>query len=226
METKKIITFCVYGTHPMYSIGALKNAELALKLFPDWTCRFYIFKECFDLIPELEKFPNTEVILCKRKGSHYSMMYRFLPFGEKDISYFMSRDTDCRLSIREKEAVDQWLESGKSFHIMKDHPKYHRTPDYPILGGMFGSKGGIVPDIEDHIKHYIQHNSDMHGMDQYFLQYIYEKYAQYDNITHDCDFPTPRNVERDKIWFVGQPIDENDKFFGPADEYIQSLNIY
>ena len=224
LPKKKIITFCVYGTHPMYKEGAIKNIEQAVKIYPDWICRFYVFKECFDLIPKLQEYPNTEVVLCNKKGSHYSMMYRFLPFGENDVEYFISRDTDCRLSIREKEAVDEWIASGKSFHIMKDHPKYHRTPDYPILGGMFGAKGGIVPDIENHIKYYIQNNQDMHGMDQYFLQYIYQNYAQNDNITHDCKFPSLRNVERDGIWFVGQPIDENDKFFGPADHYIETLN--
>jgi hypothetical protein len=224
LERKKIITFCVYGTHPMYKIGALKNAELALKIYPDWKCRFYVFKECFDLIPELEKLPNTEIVLCNKNGSHYSMLYRFLPFAEKDVSYFMSRDTDCRLSIREKEAVEQWLASGKAFHIMKDHPTYHRTPDYPILGGMFGAKGGIIMDIEQRIKDYISNNTDMHGMDQYFLQYVYNNYAYNDNITHDCNFPSPRNLERDKIWFIGQPIDENENFFGPADHYIETLN--
>jgi hypothetical protein len=224
LPKKNVITFCVYGTHPMYSVGALKNAQLALKLYPDWICRFYVFKECEHLIPEIKKFPNTEVVFCNKKGSHYSMLYRFLPFGEKDVNYFMSRDTDSRLSYREKEAVDEWLSSGKSFHIMKDHPVYHRTPEYPLLGGMFGAKGGIVFDIQQRILNYISSNMDMHGMDQYFLQSIYNDFAKNDNLTHDCDFPSPRNVERDGIWFIGQPIDENDNFFGPADHYIETLN--
>jgi hypothetical protein len=224
MEIKKLITFCVYGTHPMYSVGALKNAELALELYPDWICRFYVFNECFHLISDLEKFPNTEIVSCNRKGSHYSMMYRFLPFGEKDVEYFMSRDTDSRLSYREKEAVDEWLASNKTFHIMKDHPKYHRTPDYPILGGMFGAKGNIIENTEQKIIDYINNNKDMHGMDQYFLHSIYHQLAYNDNITHDCEFPSPRNVERDKIWFIGQPIDENENFFGPSEDYIKKLN--
>ena len=44
----------------------------------------------------------------------------------------LSRDSDSLLNIREKKAVDEWIKSDKSFHIMRDH-KYHKTR---ILAGM------------------------------------------------------------------------------------------
>ncbi len=34
----KIISLSVWGSKPQYSVGAIKNIELAEKIFPDWKC--------------------------------------------------------------------------------------------------------------------------------------------------------------------------------------------
>ena len=39
---KKVISFSLWGPDPKYAIGAIKNAELALKYYPDWICRYHI----------------------------------------------------------------------------------------------------------------------------------------------------------------------------------------
>ena len=39
---KKIISFCLWGNDPKYTVGALRNAELAKTIYPDWKTRFYI----------------------------------------------------------------------------------------------------------------------------------------------------------------------------------------
>ena len=39
---KKIISFCLWGDNPKYTIGAIENAKLAKTIYPDWTCRFYV----------------------------------------------------------------------------------------------------------------------------------------------------------------------------------------
>ena len=225
LDKKKIISFCVYGTAPMYNVGAFRNAELAKIIYPDWICRFYIFKECHHIKDELTKHSNVEVVLINKPGSHYSMLYRFLPLGEKNVSYFISRDTDSRLSVREKEAVVRWITFNKTFHIMKDHPLHH-TDGFPILGGMWGAKGGIVPNIEELINTFIDKNENKHGMDQDFLYFVYHKLAKQDNITHtENTFPISRNIDRDKIWFVGQPIDENEQFHGPWKMFLDILGV-
>ena len=48
----------------------------------------------------------------------------------------ISRDLDSRFSDREKFAVQEWLNSNKSHHIMRDHPHH----DFEVLGGLWGSK--------------------------------------------------------------------------------------
>ena len=48
----------------------------------------------------------------------------------------MSRDLDDRLSHRKADAVKEWLDSNKMFHVMRDHPGHHIT----VLAGMWGIK--------------------------------------------------------------------------------------
>ena len=48
----------------------------------------------------------------------------------------MSRDLDCRFGERENGAVQDWLHSDKSIHVMRDHIKH----DFPIVGCCWGTK--------------------------------------------------------------------------------------
>ena len=47
------------------------------------------------------------------------MMWRFLPAGDSFVDLFMSRDTDSLIHERERDAVNQWLESDKAAHMMR-----------------------------------------------------------------------------------------------------------
>ena len=38
----KVIAFSLWGDSPKYTMGAIKNAEIAKEIFPDWTCRYYL----------------------------------------------------------------------------------------------------------------------------------------------------------------------------------------
>lgn len=222
---KKLITYSVFGNNPVFNVGAIKNVELAQEIYPDWISRFYLFSESSHLEKELLKFPNVEVFKTQKSGGFYSTIWRFLPLEDNTVDFFISRDVDSRLSTREKRAVDEWIESGKTFHIMKDHP-YHYTPEYPILAGMFGSKGGVIPNIRDYIGCIIKNFSEEKGVDQKVLYHIYHDYAINDNLTHNHEgFPTERNFEIDKIYFVGQVFDENNNFGGNWQHDLQKLGI-
>jgi hypothetical protein len=64
-------------------------------------------------LTNFESYDNTEVVVMDEEGTPNSMMWRFTACDDDDVEMFISRDTDSRLSIREKEAVDEWIESGK-----------------------------------------------------------------------------------------------------------------
>lgn len=218
----KVICFSLWGSNPVYTVGAIRNAEIAKDLFPDWKCIFY----CFNTVPQeivekLKSMDNTIVRFVDSDGDNTGMFNRFLPAGEDGIDYYLSRDTDSRLSPREKIAVDAWIESGKDFHNIRDHP-YHETS---IMGGMWGIKGGLLKGIEEAIKAF-KATSDK-GQDQTFLAkviYPYIRNGQLSCLVHDPFFekkPFPieckRGLENNGVWFIGQVFDENDQFNNQSD---------
>ena len=200
---KKIISFSLWGENPKYTIGAIKNAELAKLIYPDWTCRFYCGKSVpNNIIDELKKFNNVEVIEMGENGDWTGMFWRFFACEDSDV--MLSRDTDSRLSLREKMAVDEWLNSDKDFHIMRDHPAHSA----PIMGGMWGARGNILKDIKKMIDEY--QKGDFWQVDQNFLrQKIYplvkDKSFVHDEFFEKKPFPTKRQNRE----FVGDVFDEN-----------------
>lgn len=199
---KKLITFSLWGNNPIYIIGAIKNALLAQEFYPDWVCRFYIDNIAIknNNIKYLKAIKNTEIIDYDIVGDWTFNIKRFLPLYE-NIDYMISRDCDSRLSLREKIAVDQWIKSGKKFHIMRDHPFQF---NFPILAGMFGG----TKILEDNLC-FSSTTNDGHFSDQIFLQkYIYPLIKN-DCLIHDSikqtgiPFSTPRiNKE-----FIGDSFD-------------------
>ena len=42
---KKIISYSLWGNDPKYCVGAVKNALLRGKIYPNWISRFYVHKD-------------------------------------------------------------------------------------------------------------------------------------------------------------------------------------
>ena len=214
---KKVITFSLWGDKPIYNIGAIKNAELAKTFYPEFECWFYIHQESVpnETIIELQKNNNTKIIF--KNGDLNTckpMMWRFEAIDEIDVEIMMSRDTDTRFLLREKLAVNEWLNSDKLFHIMRDHPAHQEL----IMGGMFGiKKNNIIKNWYTIINDYNQNNQS-YMYDQHFLRnYIYPLIK--DNVLIHASFSKfegnkcnnfPINYDNDYN-FVGQYVYENEE---------------
>ena len=205
---KKIISYSLWGDNPKYTIGAIRNAELTPIVYPGWISRFYCGESVpTDIIKSLISLPNTEVVMMDVEGDWTGMFWRFYACEDSDI--MLSRDTDSRLSNREKLAVDEWLESNKDFHIMRDHP-YHKTE---ILGGMWGVRNGLLKNIKELIGDYTK--GDFWQVDQNFLREKIYPLVINNSFTHDSylnyninskTFPSER-INRE---FVGDVFDEKE----------------
>jgi hypothetical protein len=204
----KIISFSLWGNDPKYCIGAIKNAELAYKIYPEWKCRFYCgLNTDLNCINTLISMDNSELIIMNKDGDWSAMFWRF--FAADSDHIVLSRDTDSRLNEREKEAVDEWLLSDSDFHIMRDHPWHN----YKILGGMWGSRNGILKGIKNYIEDYSKTDAFVndYNVDQNFLRdHIYsiikEKSKIHDPFFDNIPFPTKRKGHQ----FVGQPFNADD----------------
>lgn len=202
---KKIIAFSLWGNNLKYTIGAIKNAQIALDSWIDWETVFYVGPDVPGEI--IEALINLKSTVHNMSDSGWNgMFWRF--FAADSDNIVISRDTDSRLGLREKAAVDEWLASDKDFHIMRDHP-YHQTE---ILGGMWGTRNGLLKGITNAICEYDKGEfDDKYQVDQNFLREIVYPKIKDKAIVHDEFFekkPFPMNAPpRTSIYFVGQVYD-------------------
>jgi protein O-GlcNAc transferase len=231
----KVISFSLWGNDPKYTRGAIRNVQLASALFPDWRCRFYVGKSTdYSFTENLQSLtkdwvryarvdgtwepmcggssthaPKVEIYHVPEEGDWRGMFWRFEPAAENNVEAMISRDCDSRLSLRERVAVNEWMESSKGFHIMRDHP-WHGTE---ILGGMWGVKRNMLPDMRELMADW--HQEDRWQTDQDFLKAkIYPRVVNASMIhasfcgfeAHAQDFPMARLGTE----FIGQVFDENE----------------
>jgi predicted metalloprotease with PDZ domain len=218
--SKKIVSFSLYGSNPLYIEGALRNADLVPKVYQGWVARFYVSDEINQSVVQRLENAGAEVRQARRRGSFDGTFWRFLAAGDKDVQAVVFRDTDSRPSRREFRAVEEWLASGKSIHIMRDHPE-HRVI---IMAGMWGCLGGAIPDMEALIDRWGLW--ERKGVDQVFLREVIYPRFRNDLIVHSDlysyagEFCRPFPIERAKGEFVGAVIDHDRDT--PTDEQIES----
>lgn len=222
---KKVISFSLWGNNYRYIGGALQNASLAKIFYPDWICRFYVGNSTDKIFfDQIQKYDNVEVVKMKEDGDWTGMFWRFFAASDPTVDVMISRDADSRLGFREKYAVDEWLNSSKQFHIMRDHPNH----GVPILGGMWGVKGSLLSDIQNISENYKPGN--FWQTDQIFLsKLVYPKVKSlslvHDEFFENKNFPEASKV-RNKNHFVGQAYDGNGLVLDVPEYGIQSYRDY
>lgn len=202
----KIISISVWGSKPAYSIGAIKNIQLAQELFPDWICRIFVDGTVpTHYVEKMLEYSNVELAQIDNDNL-YGMFWRFYSMFQNEDDIVISRDSDSRLSEREKRCIDEWLESDKKYSIIRDH---HRHYDWPMLGGMWGMKGKLEDNILPVMEKYAQHHA--YADDQVFLRDVIWTKAEKDSIVHGFLEVDWMKESRNNNHFIGQGYDENDK---------------
>jgi len=204
-KSKNIISFTLYGQSPKYCENAIINANMVSKVYPYWSCRFYCSDDVpSDVIKRLED-ANAEVIIKSKPMDIKEMLFwRFLVMSDKTIDRYIVRDCDSVINEKEALAVKEWIESKKSFHILRD---YYTHTDL-ILAGMFGGIVGIFEDINELISSFQKqkHTSRTH-LDQKFLTQKIWPAIKNDVLIHDSCFYDEKNNSID--FPKGYKIKEN-----------------
>jgi protein O-GlcNAc transferase len=224
---KKVISYSLYGDNPRYTIGAIKNAVLAKQYMPEWECRFYIDEQVPSwVIQTLGVMDNCKIIYIRFEELRlFKMTYRFLVFADPEVDVAIVRDVDSRISARDIMAVEDWLKSDFSFHIMKDHPVGH---GYLISGGMFGGRTDKLRDMQKKLLRFFHENPYyIYGADQTFLAEEVYPFIKDDCLYHsdhyDCN-PVGNSIQRgfpteDRFPdnHIGAALNENDEYVFPFD---------
>ena len=209
--TENVISYSLYGSNPRYTDGALANAKLYKTIYPGWVMRVYYENTVPE--PVLSKLRDANVQLVDMTGLRglNKMSWRFLPASDSTVQRFCVRDVDSRLSTREKAAVDDWMKSGKKFHVMRDHPSHSKRA---MSGGMWCGTHDAVHDMDQRLMN--RHMTQAYLQDMNFLNKVIWPLAKDSVLQHDafsCDmfgggvpFPTPR-----KGWEHVGSVHINDK---------------
>lgn len=181
---KNIISFSLWGDNPLYNEGAIHNIALAKKLYPNWICRFYVEPTT---VPAhtIQRIIDSGSELVFRYNNHGTLgsMWRFEVMFDNEVDRFLIRDADSRIYIREVVAVDEWIDSGKSFHVMRDHQHHNIS----ILGGMWGGMTSACGVFKNAYEYEINNPNinTIKGVDQEFLNTYLWGGIRKDYLCHD-----------------------------------------
>lgn len=208
---KRVISFTLFGDKDFYLFGAIQNAKDAKFYYPGWECRFYVDSDIRQSIKdELRRYGAN--VIEKTPGLGYAALFwRFEPIHEKDVELWISRDVDSRFSLRETKAVEEWIESDKTFHVMRDS---HNHDLYQIMAGMFGVKNTLCHIKYPQISFGSVGNINAQDCDQVMLQTQVWSYFENDHVCHDhwahnvptTDNLTQMNGRNPKTTYNGQGV--------------------
>jgi hypothetical protein len=205
-QEKRVISFGLYGTKERYIEGMIRNAQLAPVWFPGWSLRVY----ADDSVPaavlaRLRKL-GVEIERCDVSGGIAGMFCRFFIADDATVDRYLIRDADSRLNGRDRLAVQEWIDSGKAIHALRDHPGHG---SHHINGGMWGGVKGAIKDLRGQALSFGKMELKWADMD--FLDKVIWPQVQNTTFAHDsytCEkfpgsrpFPTQRSVDFE---FVGQ----------------------
>jgi hypothetical protein len=178
----RYIAYSLYGNDPKYLSGAIENAKSVNLIYPKWTAIFYcglsVGKE---LKAKLVDY-GCQVQEIEADEDDSASLWRYQALFKVDAEVVLFRDTDSRLTTREAEAVSEWLESGKSLHVIRDHPNHTAA----ILGGAWGVRAEELKHRSDLFS--IEGYERRYGLDQEVLRRKIYRDKSISRLIHDSYF--------------------------------------
>lgn len=188
---KHVISFSLWGNNIRYLRGALRNALLVHDIYRGWICRFYVDDSVPDELPGVLRDLGSEVINDTAQhpvsSDRERAARRFYVANDREVGYFLVRDCDSVIGVREAEAVEKWLASDKWFHVMRDWWTHTEL----VLGGMWGGVAGVLPDLRKMFDEYRSVHIETSNWDQWFLRDCVWPYIRTSCLVHDRYFQVP-----------------------------------
>jgi hypothetical protein len=173
----KVISLSLFGTNTKYTRGSLKFVESARKHLPDWKIVFFVGRSVSESQLQKLKLLGVNVIQIDEPEGLAASSWRFRIWLLGNPGWIIFRDADSVVSAREAKAVEQWVNSGHTAHIIRDHP-FHSAP---ILAGLWGLRLSFSSAdwFSEEVRKYSF--TDTYGSDQDFLANIV-----YPKIVNSC----------------------------------------
>ena len=211
-QMKSVFSFSLFGNQDKYCKGLVKNITIIEKEFPGWEAWIY----CGDGIPEdtlleLHDHPCVRLIPTQQEGM-VNKFYRFFAIDDPEVGICIVRDADSRIYERDQACIQDFLQSEKFAHIIRDHPNHHHL----MMAGMWGIKKSALFFLQNPIQTLFHQwkqtkiDSDFWSDTLFLCDIIYPKLAHVSMIHDELqkyepnDFKTPFRFPLLENHFVGQ----------------------
>jgi len=184
---ENVIAYCLWGNDHRYLVPLLENARIQPHIFPGWTMRLYHDATVAqDFLSQLAKLGVQFVnkTLQPDVPEHRKLLWRFEVIADPGVRRFLIRDADSLLSVKERVAVDAWLQSRYHFHAMRD---WFSHTDL-LLAGMWGGVGNILPPTETLMQAYTAWRVENNHVDQDVLSETVWPTIRRNCLIHDSVF--------------------------------------
>lgn len=213
------LSFSLFGEQPKYLVGALKNVDLAKRLFPDYCCYFFVDAS----VPatyrsQLMQKDNVKVI--DMEGSNIpATMWRFTAIDFPEVKLMRCCDVDSRLDEREQSIMQYWTTAETDFLVIKDHPYGHTG--FPIFAGMWGMRKTAQFQMRTlildwlksaQVKDLIAYTADQHFLAAVIYPLSTNSISYYDDFNLNQWSACQHIPHQRKNWrFVGEVFNENEQ---------------
>ena len=144
---ENVIAYSLWGNEPRYHVPLLENTLILRHIFPGWSMRVYhdatVDPSFLGMLRE-RGVDLRAMALPPDLPVHRKLLWRFAIASDPAVRRFLCRDADSLLTVKERVAIDAWLQSGFHFHAMRD---WFTHTDL-LLAGLWGGVGGILPPVE------------------------------------------------------------------------------
>jgi tetratricopeptide (TPR) repeat protein len=163
---RNVISFSLWGSKLIYCYGAMINLVLSRTAYPAWTCRYYVDatvpRKCVTYLRD----NGAEIFNIEDEYPSAGQFQRFLVMNDRRVGRFLVRDCDARLSAAEAKLVQEWIDSGHAFHVMRDHILHNAL----MMAGLWGGRTDCGIDIAALIRRFFPHGpTTIYGDDQNML---------------------------------------------------------
>eukprot|EP00823_Brevimastigomonas_motovehiculus_P005671 TRINITY_DN4210_c0_g1_i1.p1 TRINITY_DN4210_c0_g1~~TRINITY_DN4210_c0_g1_i1.p1 ORF type:complete len:372 (+),score=77.21 TRINITY_DN4210_c0_g1_i1:88-1203(+) len=227
----RVISMGLYGADSRYTNGIIRNAQLVPSVFPGWRLRVYhdstvpadVLRRLKEMGSELINMDSGE------KGNIAGMFWRFYVADDPNVDRYIIRDCDALLTGRDYMSVQAWIESGKGFHIVRDHPSHS---NYVMSGGLWGGTKNSFIKLRERASKWSNKND--YVQDMHFLGNIIYPLIKDDVIAHDafscsdCN-PCPYHGKYENSYPFPTPRAEYEhlgaRFHGNGSPYQEDIDI-
>ncbi len=181
---KNVISFSLWGTAPFYGYGAMINLVLSRTVYPGWSCRFYVDATVPRPCVAFLRDNGADVRNIEDEYPGVGLFQRFLVMNDPTVGRFLVRDCDARLSAAEADLVREWIDSGRPFHVVRDHVLHNEL----MIGCTWAGRTDCGIDIVELMRRYFRLTNGptaKYGHDQRMLGLMLWPLIRGHSLVHD-----------------------------------------